>query len=226
MNKTPSQAPPEYDASTKNATHMILDELIRTNWEILHPLEQDFIFSWFIETQTAEEESQKLQMKLDELSKEMATTQQTSEAKIEQLNQDLKDINSELLNSKNALIQKNQLTEDLQAAIRYQTVGAEELKENLEQRIEELNEAMFKQQEEYEVNATGLGEKFKMSVENLDEEKFQLSETIEKNNAELNELEKTNQELKQVDRMVKLLQEKLNTIKTILGEIPSNLLEP
>jgi len=224
LNKTPCQAPPDYDVSSKNAIHLILDEFIRTNWEILHPLEQDFIFSWYIESQTAEEENQKLQMKLGELNKAIATTQQNSEANIEQLTKDIKDINAEILNSKNALIQKNQLIEDLQEAIRYQTIGAEELKEKLEQRIEELNEEMFKHQEEFEANATALAEKFKARVEGLDEEKFKLSETIEKSTMELDELEKMNQELKQVNHLVKLIQEKLSTIKTIMEEIPSNLL--
>lgn len=225
MNKISSQAPPDYDIAAKSPVHQTLDGLIRTNWEILHSLEQDFVFSWFIETQTAEEENQKLQMKLAELEKEIANTQQNSEAKIEQLNKDIKNLNSEILNSKNALIQKNQLTEDLQAAIRYQTLGSEELKDKLEQRSEELNEEMSKRQEEFEASATEIAEKFKTRVEELDGERFQLTETVESNKIELSELEKNNQEFKQNIQLMKLIQEKLSSIKAIIDEIPSNLLE-
>ena len=225
LNKTPSQAPPDYDLSTKNAGHQTLDGLIRTNWEILHPIEQDFIYSWFIEAQTAEEANNQLQMKFNDLNKDMASTQQNSETKIEQMNKDIKNLNTEILNLKNALIQKDKLIEDLQAAIRYKTVGAEELKEKLDGRIEELNEQMFKRQETFEANATAIAEKFKTRVEELDETRLSLNETIERNNNDLANLEKINLDLKKVGLQVKLYQEQINKIKTVIGEIPPNLME-
>jgi chromosome segregation ATPase len=225
LNKTPSQTPPDYDLSTKNAGHQTLDGYIRTNWEILHPLEQDFIYSWFVETQTAEEANNQLQVKLNNLNKEITGTQQDAETKIEQMNTDIKDLNSEILNLKNALIQKDKFIEDLQAAIRYKTINAEELKDKLDERIGELNDQMFKRQEEYEAKAIALAEKFKTRVEELDGERLILNETIEKNDKELTDLDKINQDLKKVGLQFKLYQDKINKIKTVIGEIPSNLME-
>ncbi|MDD1777088.1 MAG: hypothetical protein LUQ65_02890 [Candidatus Helarchaeota archaeon] len=225
LNKTPSQAPPDYDLSTKNAGHQTLDGYIRTNWEILHPIEQDFIYSWFIEAQTAEEANNQMQLKLNELTKELAGTQQNAETKIEQMNKDLKSLNSEILNLKNTLIQKDKFIEDLQAAIRYKSINAEELKDKLDERIGELNNQMLKRQGEFEAQATALAEKFKAKVEELDTERLLLNDSIEKNDKELFDLEKTNQGLKKIGLQYKLYQDKINKIKTAIGEIPPNLME-
>lgn len=224
ISKTPSQVPPDYDLSTKNPGHQTLDGLIRKNWEVLHPIEQDFIYSWFVEAQTAEEANNQLHVKLNELNKEIVSTQQDSETKIEQMNKDLKNLSSEILNLKNILIQKDKFIEDLQAAIRYKTVGAEELKDKLDRRIEELNEQMVKRQEEYEANATALAEKFKTKVEELDGERLLLNENIETNDKNLANLEKTNQDLKRTGLQVKQYQEKIKNIKTIIDEISANLM--
>lgn len=225
LNKTPSQAPPDYDLSTKNAGHQTLDGYIRTNWEILHPIEQDFIYSWFIEAQTADEANNQLQVKLNELNKELAGTQQDAETKIEQMNKDLKNMNLEILNLKNTLIQKDKFIEDLQAAIRYKTINAEELKDKLDERIGALNDQMFKRQAEYEASAIALAEKFKTKVEELDTERLLLNDTIEKNDKELVDLEKRNQDLKKIGLQFKLYQDEINKIKTVIGEIPPNLME-
>ncbi|HUX99947.1 MAG TPA: hypothetical protein VMV49_10375 [Candidatus Deferrimicrobium sp.] len=226
LNKVPeSSTIPNYDANALNELHQSIDAFIKNNWEFLHPAEQDFIYSWFIEYKTAEDQNKNMQLKLENVNKEIAATQQNTEANIEKFNTEIKMLNSEILNAKNALIQNNQLIEEITNAIQNQQIGAEQLKENLGHRIKDLNQQMIQQQKQFEINQTKIGSQFKTKVMELDEEKLLLNEAITQNTQKIQELEKENDELKKMNRLIKTFQDKIKILKKFIGEIPSNILE-
>ncbi len=224
LSKLNSQIPPDYEVTTMSLDHQALDEIIRPNWEYLHSLEQDFIFSWFMEYQTAQEKKKKLQKELEEINKEMADTQHNSESKIDELNGQLQMLSSEILNLKNELIQKNQLVEDLSSAIQDKQLSRKELQEKLEQRIQDMKKEMILQQKEFETSQMEIGKQFEKKVMELDEEKLLLNETIEKNKEQISKLEKENMELKKKHHLLTNFREKIIKLQSIISEIPPELL--
>ncbi|NVM54085.1 MAG: hypothetical protein HWN66_10330 [Candidatus Helarchaeota archaeon] len=219
-----SQIPPDYDVKPYSPEHQALDAIIRSNWESLHPCEQDFIYSWFIELQTAEDQKKDLQIRLKDINKELTTIQEESTSKIEELNKKLSNINSELLNSKNALNQKVEFVKELTNAIQNKQMGEDQLQERMKERIKNMEDRMIKQQEKFEVSQIKIGNQFKTKVMELDEEKLLLNEKIEKNREHLTQLEKENQDLGKRNLLLKIFQDKLIAIKSIIESTPSNKL--
>ena len=224
FNKIESHIPPDYDAATCGSVHQSIDAIIKPNWESLHSLEQDFIHSWFNEFKIVLEQKKKSQIELDAVNKEMATTLQASESKIDGLNKEIQDLTTEISNLKNALAQKMQFLDDLTNAVQNQKLSSEELKQKLEQRVNNMRTQMIQQQKEFEANQIDLGKQFEAKVLELDEHKLLLNETFEKNKKIVNQLEKENHDLKQKRRSIKTFQEKINQLKTVIAEISPNLL--
>ncbi len=223
LNKVQSQGPPDYE--TSDAMHQSLDAMVREYWEYLHPVEQDFIYSWALECKTVEDLKSNLQTQIQDIDKETALILRNSEAKIEDLNTKTQNFNSDVLNLKNALIQKNQLIEDLTKAIQNQKMGGSELKEKLEKRIKDMNERAIKQQTEFEANQGEIGKKFETRVTELDEEKLLLNEACQKKQDKLNILTTQNEALRKSNQLLRRLRDKITNLKSLIAEIPSNLLE-
>jgi DNA repair exonuclease SbcCD ATPase subunit len=224
-NKIESQIPPIYPVDATDSVHQTLDAIIRQHWEKLHPLEQDFIFSWFIEYEKIREMSNKSEVELDSVNQLMATTQQSAEGKIAELKKTIQELTTEMTNLKNALSQKMQLADDLTTAIHDKKLSVGELKQKLENRINEMKTQMIGQQREFEANQINLGNQFEQKVLELDEEKLIQTEKIEKNKARIEQFEQENNELKQKFRLLKQFQEKIKLLKELIGSIPENLLE-
>jgi chromosome segregation ATPase len=225
LNKLESQVPPNYDVFALGLEHQGLDEVIRPNWEGLHSLEQDFIFSWFIEYQTVQETKNNLLKEVEEFNQGITAIQRNSGSKIDGLSGELKKITAEVGNLKNELVQKTQLAEDLTNAIRNKKLGVEELKQNLGKRIIDMKNRVLEHQKQFEVDQTKLGSQFEARVIKLDEEKLLLNDTFEKNYHSIEQLEKENQELKKLNRFLKSLPEKINQLQQVIAEIPPELLK-
>ena len=204
--------------------HQALDALIRPNWEILHPIVQDFVYSWFMEIRSAEGLKKDHQKKLNAINNELTNVQKNSTAKIEVLNRKLNDLNSEFLNVENELNQKMEFVEELTGAIEDKEVGGEHLKQKMEERIRNMHERMIRQQEKFETTQIKIGNQFKNRVMELDEERLLLNEKIEKNKEILVKIEKENQELQKNNQLLKGFQNRIIAIKSILDSLPSNIL--
>ncbi|MHA1360186.1 MAG: hypothetical protein ACTSRC_18860 [Candidatus Helarchaeota archaeon] len=225
FNRIESHAPPTYDMNNADSKHQTLDQIVRENWEFLHSLEQDFVFSWFIEYQKVEESRNKNQKELESINQEITTTQQNAEREISELNRTLQELNIESANLENELNQKVQLAGDLAKAVHDKKLSVGELKEKLEHRIFDMKRQMQEYQKEFEANQIQLGEQFEQEVLKLDDEKLQLTETIEENKAKLEQLITENNKLKGQSRLLKQFQEKIKVVKLIIAEIPEELLE-
>lgn len=220
-----SHIPPNYDVKSTNEIHQALDEIIRSNWEYIHPICQDFIYSWFIEFQTTWSRNKELALKTDGIVNEINATKQRVKKRLEELNRDYVDLNAQFRNLENAVEQKSTLLEELSKAFKSKSMGEEELKTRMGQRIRNMQERMIKQQELFEAGQVKVGNQFKMKVMELDEEKLNLTEQFEKNKNEILSLEKLNEELKSRNNMLRNFQSRLGAIATIIRSIPSNSLQ-
>lgn len=219
-----SHVPPEI-LVTNYSIHQTLDKIVRKNWETLHPLEQDFIYSWFIEFKAVEEQKIDLSNEIIALNEEISRIQSNSEQQIKILSNTAYNLQGEMEKLKNELNQKKQLAEDLSNAIQNQKLTGNELKQKMEQRIQEMNSEMIKKQKGFESAQIKLAEQFQARVIELDEEKLVLSESIETNKTQLSQLEEINQDLKKTNRLLIKFKEKVREISLILSEIPPNLLK-
>ncbi len=220
-----SQVPPDYEINSFEKTHQALDSLIRPNWESLHLICQDFIYSWFIEYHTAKEQKQQLQSEFSTVNNEMNSTKQKVTLKLDALNKEDQTVQSKLMNVENVLNQKVELIEELTHAIENKTVGEDQLKSRMEQRVKSMNERMIKQQEKFEASQIKIGNQFKTRTIELDEEKLVLSETFEKNKETLRNLEEENNNLKKRNQILKNFQNRLTFINSIIKSISPNLLK-
>ncbi|MFX1295515.1 MAG: hypothetical protein ACFFD2_11790 [Promethearchaeota archaeon] len=223
QNKLESHVLPDH--YPHDPVHQALDKIIRSNWEKLHSIEQDFIFSWFIEYQIIEEQKKNFQMELEVINKEINIIQQKSVSKFEEINKKFQNLTLNVANLNNELTQKKQLAEDLSNAVQDQKLNGKELKKKLEERVKNMRHQVIEQQKEFERNQIKLGGQFKRRVMELDEEKLLLNEIIEENKVRISQLEKENQDLKKKNRSLKNFQEKIKYLKTIIAEIPTNILE-
>ena len=220
-----SQVPPDYDRSSLNQTHQSLDTLLRPNWEILHPICQDFIYSWFIEYKNVDEQKEELRLELNTVNNEMNVTRQRVTQKIDELNREVHNLSSNLMNAENALNQKMELIKELDNAIQNKSLGEDQLKSRMEQRVKGMSEKMVKQQEKFETSQIKIGNQFKSRVMELDEKKSVLEETVEKNKEKISELENENQQLKRKNHLLVNFQNRLAAIKSIIDSVSPELLK-
>jgi len=220
-----SQIPPDYDVGKFNETHQSIDKLIRENWEYLHPITQDFIYSWFLEYQSAQERKKENKTQLISLLNERTATQQKVKKRLEDLNKVYSDIDSEMRNLQNILHQKKELVQELSQAVENRSIGEEELKTRMNQRILNMHERMVRQQEKFQTNQIKIGNQFKTKVIELDNEKIRLTEMMEKNQEIIIQLEKENEDLKKKNKRLKDFRSRLISIKKILESIPAESLK-
>ncbi len=219
-----SNVPPNYEVTAYSTDHQALDALVRPNWEILHPIVQDFIYSWFIEVRAVAELKEELEKKLHAVNQELMQTKEISINKIDELNKKLNNRKAEVLNAENELKQKVEFFEELTKAIEDKEVGGEELKQKMENRIKNMREGMIRQHEKFEASQIKIGNQFKNRVIELDEERLRLNEKIEKNKEIIVQLGKENYDLMRRNHLLKGFQSRLVAINSIIDSIPSNIL--
>jgi chromosome segregation ATPase len=218
-----SEIPPIYDLEKTNETHRDIDANIRPFWENLHPIIQDFITSWNDAWINLMHESEDLNSQLRQKNTLVSNLKSNFESKLRELNADISTLKADLQAKENEINQKEQLIKDLDAADKESQLGISQLRENLEKRLNKLNEEVTERQKTYEKTQMQVGQAFQQKVLELDSEILSLNEQVAEKDAQIKDkddqikiLQKDSQKAKFYESKAATLENKINKIAEIL----------
>jgi chromosome segregation ATPase len=146
--------------------------------------------------------------------------------KFRELNHSILTLKDEIQSKDNEITQKTQLIEDLEAADQENKLGINDLRANLETRLNKLNEEMTEKQMNYENTQFQVGQSFQEKVLELDSQMISLQDDLSQKEVLLNEmdekikdLQKQNQKLQYYESKVKEYESKIQKYESKLNQI-------
>ncbi|MHA1129663.1 MAG: hypothetical protein ACTSQI_02755 [Candidatus Helarchaeota archaeon] len=218
-----SEIPPIYDLEKVGNIHREIDAIIRPYWENLHPLTQDFITVWNDAWNTLIHDKEDLKSQLQQKLNLIENLKSSFENKLNELNGTITSLKSELQSKENEIEQKEQLIQDLETADKENKLGITELRQNLEKRLNALNQTMAEKQKQYESTQMEVGHAFQQKVLELDSEMLALQEALNEKEMKIKDqekqielLQKESQKAKFYEHKTQILEKKLKKIAEIL----------
>ncbi|MHA1630117.1 MAG: hypothetical protein ACTSXO_10535 [Candidatus Heimdallarchaeota archaeon] len=178
---------PLYDESHVSEEHRILSQIIRENWELIHPLARDYILSsaaeWrslFSEYTLLENNLKLVQQSLDSIKEEYDKKLQAmlveKEAAFEKAKEQIAESFRETIEKKDQeLMQYKMLTESMSTS-----EGTEKRITELENLVQELRDRCKSQEIEAMNIQKGISQNFERQISAISEELFEKNEQIEK----------------------------------------------
>ncbi|NVM54525.1 MAG: hypothetical protein HWN66_12545 [Candidatus Helarchaeota archaeon] len=211
-----SEIPPIYDLEKISTIHQEIDARIRPFWENLHIIVQDFITSWNDSWNNLLHEKDDLNSQLRQKITLISNLKGNFENKLRELNGMIEALKVEVQSKETENTQKEQLIQDLEATDKESKFGIAQLRENLENRLKQLNETMAERQKKYEATQMQVGQAFQQKVLELDSEMLSLQEQLEEKDAKIKEQEEQIKLLQKENQKVKFkLKDKLREIAEI-----------
>ncbi len=219
-----SEIPPIYDLGKFNEVHRELDAILRPFWENLHPAVQDFITTWNDAWTNLLHEKEDLNSQINQKETLIDNLKMNFETKLNELNSIINTLKAELQSKENEIDQKSQFIRDLELADKENKLGISELRQNLENRLKQLNTEMSVHQKQYEETQMQVGQAFQKKVLELDSEIMGLQEQLAEKEDRIKELldqikilQKESQKVQFYELKVQKLENKLTQIAEILG---------
>ncbi|NVM54084.1 MAG: hypothetical protein HWN66_10325, partial [Candidatus Helarchaeota archaeon] len=137
--KLDSELPPLYDFEQVRPVHREIESVILEYYALLHPVIQDFIYSWFLLWTNLKKKNEELFAEILQKSSMISNYRSNSETKIKSLG-NLVNINQfELKTVKENLQQKELKLQELEGLDKEKQLGISNLRIELEKELAELN---------------------------------------------------------------------------------------
>lgn len=218
-----SEIPPIYNLEKMGEIHREIDPVLRPFWENLHPIVQDFITAWNESCSSLIHNNEEMSSQLRQKDNLISNLKSNFEEKLRELNASLSGFKTDLQAKETALSQKELFITDLESTDKESKLGISQLRENLEKRLNKMNEEMAERQKKYEATQMQVGQAFQQKVLELDSEMLSLNEQLSEKDAKIKELEakinvmtKENQKVKFYQAKVDKYENKIKLVADIL----------
>jgi chromosome segregation ATPase len=214
-----SELPPYYNFEEVRQAHQSIEATVLEYWELLHPVIQDFITSWFHQWSTIKKESEGLVTEKQQKASMLERFKKSTASKIELLNNETikKKPELEIINQK--LQEKEEEIKKLEGTDQENKLGVSELRSELEKQLAELNLKLSEMQNRFENTQSQVTGAFEKKVMLFESEVASIREQVMGQEQKIRRLQYENQQIKLKNQKLQLFEDKIAEIIDIVTSI-------
>ena len=207
--KLESELPPLYDFEQVRPVHREIEAQILEYWELLHPVVNDFITSWFSIWFKSRKENQELQAKIERQSTLLIKYKEKSVERIQDIHHEI-DTKKAEIHQANEKVQKIELgLQELEEMDKEKQLGIANLRTELEKELAELNLRISERQTRFEATQTQVFQSFQLKMLDFESEVASLKEQATIQQRKISIFESENETLRAQNIKLESLQEKI-----------------
>ena len=211
--------PPFYDFEKVRVTHREIEAGILEHWELLHPVVQDYLNSWWLMWDNVIKENERINDEINQKISMLTTYRSTTTTKIQDLTNQKVSKESELKVIKDELQQKEAALHELEATDKEKSLGIADLRSELEKSMAELNLKITEKQKQFNTTQSQVVQSFEHKITRFESEIASLKELSATQQQRIQKLQSENQVLKAENQQYKVLEDSMWEIITTLKSI-------